>query len=91
MLFIVNRLFDIYTNISVKERARMVMFHSRMYFEKLLTKAILALNDHQSIEPLKMMVEQEKQSKSQFLHVVEKYVEQFFLSFVYGYDVSIPV
>ncbi|CAF0734399.1 unnamed protein product [Rotaria sp. Silwood1] len=42
----------------------------RVYFEKLLTKSILALNDHKSIEPLKMMVEKEKESKSQFIHVV---------------------
>ncbi|CAF3345534.1 unnamed protein product [Rotaria sp. Silwood1] len=41
-----------------------------VYFEKLLTKSILALNDHKSIEPLKMMVEKEKESKSQFIHVV---------------------
>lgn len=44
------------------------------YFEKLLTKSILALNDHKSIEPLKMMVEQEQESKSQFLYVVRRYV-----------------
>ncbi|CAF2704171.1 unnamed protein product [Rotaria sp. Silwood2] len=42
----------------------------RIYFEKLLTKSILALNDHKSIEPLKMMVEQEQESKSQFIRVV---------------------
>jgi hypothetical protein len=35
-------------------------------------KSILALNDHKSIEPLKMMVEEEQESKSQFLRVVQK-------------------
>jgi hypothetical protein len=47
---------------------------SSTYFEKLLTKSILALHDHKSIEPLKMMVEQEQESKSEFLHVVRRYV-----------------
>ncbi len=51
------------------------LFFFSTYFEKLLTKSILALNDHKSIEPLKMMVEQEQQSKSQFLYVVRRYVE----------------
>ncbi|CAF0746552.1 unnamed protein product [Adineta ricciae] len=42
----------------------------RTYFEKLLTKSILALNDHKSIEPLKMMIEEEQESKNTFLRVV---------------------
>jgi hypothetical protein len=51
-----------------------VTFYFSSYFEKLLTKAILALNDQKTIEPLKMMVEQEQESKSQFLYVVRTYV-----------------
>ncbi|CAF1078555.1 unnamed protein product [Adineta ricciae] len=43
----------------------------RTYFEKLLTKSILALNDHKSIEPLKMMIEEEQESKNTFLRVVQ--------------------
>lgn len=42
----------------------------RTHFEKLLTKSILALLDNKSIEPLKMMVEREQETKSQFLNVV---------------------
>ncbi|CAF0727984.1 unnamed protein product [Adineta steineri] len=42
----------------------------RNYFEKLLTKSILALNDQKSIEPLKVMVEEEQQLKNHFFHVV---------------------
>lgn len=44
-----------------------------MYFEKLLVKSILALNDHKTIEPLKVMVENEQESKSQFVRVVRRY------------------
>ena len=54
-------------------------FVFRTYFEKLLTKAILALNDHKTIEPLKMMVEQEQASKSQFLDVVRRWVPLTYL------------
>ena len=46
----------------------------RNYFEKLLTKSILALLDQKSIEPLKMMIEQEQESKKEFLQVVHRYV-----------------
>ena len=55
------------------------LFAFSTYFEKLLTKAILALNDHKTIEPLKMMVEQEQASKSQFLDVVRRWVPLTYL------------
>lgn len=56
---------------------KMTSFLFRTYFEKLLTKSILALLDHKSIEPLKLMVEKEQETKSQFLDVVRRYDHWF--------------
>ena len=39
--------------------------------------------DQKSVEPLKMMVEKEQESKKEFLHVVRRYVNEFQILFMF--------
>ena len=39
--------------------------------------------DQKSVEPLKMMVEKEQESKKEFLHVVRRYVNEFQILFTF--------
>lgn len=68
----INRLFN--QNPLTADNMRKVE-QDRVYFEKLLTKAILALNERNTIEPLKSMVEEEQENKNQFLQVVQREAE----------------
>lgn len=65
----INRLFN--QNPLTADNMRKVE-QDRLYFEKLLTKAILELRNHESMAPLRKMVEEEQESKRQFQDVVKR-------------------